>query len=138
MITTAIVSAFYFKGNQSHSIGYMKSHGMIDMLGKSDFTRRLHKVAPLIMWMFLDIGWMFKYFCAELEYIIDSFPVKVCHIVRISRCKLLKGKQWRGYNASKWEYFFGVKVHLIVIKWGVPGSYVLFLCGEHDMPCSEK
>ena len=82
------------------------------------------------MWMFLDVGWRFKYVCAELEYIIDSFPLKVCHILRISRCKLLKGKQWRGYNASKWEYFFGVKVDLIVTIGGVPGSSVLCLAAN--------
>ena len=50
--------------------------------------------------------------------------------MRISRCKLLKGKQWRGYNASKWEYFFGVKVDLIVTKGGIAGSYVLFLAAN--------
>ena len=99
---------------------------MIAMIVKSGFTRRLQ----LIMWMFLDVGWRFKYVCAELEYIIDSFPLKVCHIVHISRCKLLKGKQWRGYNASKWEYFFGVKVDLIVTIGGVPGSSVLCLAAN--------
>ncbi len=81
------------------------------MIGKSDFTKQFHHLAALVMWMFLDIGRMFKYICAELEYIIDSFPVKACHNMRISRCKLLlKNRQWRRYNASKREYFFGVKV----------------------------
>jgi Transposase DDE domain len=133
VITTAIVSALYFKGNQSHSINYMRSHNMIDMIGKSGFTKRLHQLAALVMWMFLDIGRMFKYVCAELEYIIDSFPVKACHNMRISRCKLLKGKQWRGYNASKREYFFGVKVQLIVTKNGVPVELCFMPGSEHDI-----
>src|SRR6266542_627805 len=72
IIATAVVSALYFKGNQSNAIGYMRTHKMSPaMIGKSGFTKRLHKVSSLIMWMFLDIGRLFKYVCAELEYIID-------------------------------------------------------------------
>ena len=29
VITTAVVSALYFKGNQAHAIGYMRSHRMM-------------------------------------------------------------------------------------------------------------
>ena len=88
-------------------IGYMKTHNMCtDMLGKSGFCKRVHKIASLLMWMFLKVGRLFKYVHAALEYIIDSFPVKVCHNIRISLSKLLKGEQYRGYNASKREYFY--------------------------------
>lgn len=94
VITTAVVSALYFKGNQHHAMGYMGSHCMIPaMIGKSGFCKRLHKLSSLLLWMFLDIGRMFKYVCAELEYIIDSFPLKVCHNIRISRSKILQGPQ---------------------------------------------
>ena len=121
IITTAIVSAPYFKGNQCNAINYMRTHNMSPcMIGKSGFCKRVHKIASLLMWMFLDIRRLFKYVCAELEYIIDSFPLKVCHNIRISRSKLLHGKQWRGYNRSKREYFYGVKVQLITTKNGVP------------------
>ncbi|MBD0293865.1 MAG: IS982 family transposase, partial [Flavisolibacter sp.] len=97
VMTTAVGAALYFKGNQSTAIGYVRSHRMMpEMIQKSGFTKRFHKVAPLLMWLFLHIGHWFKYVCAETEYIIDSFPVKVCHNIRISRCKLLQGEQWRG------------------------------------------
>jgi hypothetical protein len=133
IITTAIVSALYFKGNQISSIHYMRSHNLIEMIGKSGFNKRLHKVASLIMWMFLDVGRVFKYVYAELEYIIDSFPMKVCHNIRISRSKLLKGKQWRGYNASKREYFYGVKVQLITTQSGIPVELCFVPGSEHDI-----
>jgi len=133
VITTAIVSALYFKGNQSSSINYMRSHKLIDMIGKSGFNKRLHKVASLIMRLFLDIGRIFKYIYSELEYIIDSFPMKVCHNIRISRSKLLKGKQWRGYNASKREYFYGVKVQLITTQSGIPVELCFVPGSEHDI-----
>jgi hypothetical protein len=139
VITTAIVAALYFKGNQSNAIGYMRSHKMVtDMIGKSGFNKRLHKIAPLLMWMFLDIGRLFKYVCAELEYIIDSFPLKVCHNIRISRSKLLKGEQWRGYNASKREYFYGVKVQLVTTSKGVPVELCFVPGSEHDVEALRK
>lgn len=111
IITTALVSALYFKGNQSHAAAYMRTHHMIPrMIGKSGFTKRLHNVQPLLLWLFPEMGRLFKYICAELEYVVDFFPLKVCHNIRISLSRLLKGEEWRGYNASKREYFNGVKV----------------------------
>ncbi len=91
VMVTAIVSALFFKGSQSSSINCTKSH----------------KVAPLLLWMFLEVGRVFKYVCAQMECIIDSFPIKACHNIRISRCKLFRGEQWRGYNANKEVFFLG-------------------------------
>jgi hypothetical protein len=139
IICTALVSALYFKGNQYHAINYMRSHNMIpDMIGKSGFNKRLHKVGSLIMWLFLKVGRLFKYVTAELEYIIDSFPLKACHNIRISRSKLLKGKQWRGFNASKREYFYGVKVQLITTKNGIPVELCFTPGSEHDVEALHK
>lgn len=139
IISTALVSALYFKGNQFHAINYMRTHKMVPaMIGKSGFNKRLHKVASLLMWMFLHIGRLFKYVCAELEYIIDSFPLKVCHNIRISRSKVLKGEQWRGFNASKREYFYGVKVQLITTKNGVPVELCFSPGNEHDVEALQK
>ncbi len=139
IISTAIVSALYFKGNQFHAINYMRTHAMIPgMIGKSGFNKRLHKVASLLMWLFLHIGRMFKYLCAELEYIIDSFPLKVCHNIRINRSKLLTGEQWRGFNASKREYFYGVKVQLITTKNGIPVEICFSPGSEHDVEALQK
>ena len=139
IMTTAIVSALYFKGNHSHAIGYMRSHRMAPaMIMKSGFCKRLHKISSLLLWLFLDIGRMFKYVSAELEYIIDSFPLRVCHNIRISRSKLLQGNQWRGFNSSKREYFYGVKVHLITTKQGVPVELCFVPGSEHDVEALRK
>lgn len=139
IISAALVSALYFKGNQLHSINYMRSHRMIPtMIGKSGFNKRLHKVASLLMMLFLHVGRLFKYLCAELEYIIDSFPLKAFHNIRISRSKLLKGEQWRGFNASKREYFYGVKVQLITTKSGVQVEICFSPGSEHDVESLQK
>ena len=139
VITTEIVSAFYLKGNHSAAIDYMRSHAMIPaMIGKSGFCKRLHKVAALLMQMFLDIGRLFKYVDVELEYIIDSFHLRLCHNIRISRSRLLQGKQWRGYNSSKREYFYSVKVHLITTKEGIPVELCFVHGSEHDGKALQK
>ena len=50
---------------------------------------------------------------------ITSIPVAVCNNIRISNCKILKEKKWRGYTASMRNYFYGVKVQLLTTKDGI-------------------
>lgn len=88
VLSTALVSALYFRGNQSLALAYMRSHIFEDVLQKSGFTKRLHRLGETLMFIPLQIGRVFKYISCEMEYIIDSFTVKVCHNIRISRCKL--------------------------------------------------
>jgi hypothetical protein len=54
----------------------------------------------------------------------------VCKNIRISRSKILKGKEYRGYTASKREYFYGLKLHVVTAGDGTvvefeftPGSW---------------
>jgi hypothetical protein len=47
----------------------------------------------------------------------------VCDNIRISRCRLAQGKQFRGYLASKRRYFFGVRVQVVVTVEGVPVEF---------------
>lgn len=121
VITTALVSAMYFGGHHQHAIGFMKATGCIpNMLESSRFCRRVHQVGWLITELFLLLGKHLNAINCELHYILDSFPVAVCDNIRIRRCKLLRGKKWRGYCASMRRYFYGVKVQLLVTKDGIP------------------
>ncbi|CAD0006626.1 transposase [Flavobacterium salmonis] len=124
IIITAIVSSTSFYGNHCSAIQFMKQYGYIpNMLEKSRFNRRLHKVGNLLYELFEIISSYFKDFCCEMHYIIDSFPVVVCHNMRISKCKILKDKKWRGYTASMRNYFYGVKVQLVTTKSGIPIAF---------------
>ena len=124
VILTAIVSATSFYGNHSSAIHFMKHYGFIpDMIDKSRFNRRLHKISRLLYALFEIVSSYFKHICCELSYIIDSFPVEVCKNIRISNCKILKDKKWRGYTASMRSYFYGVKVQLLVTKDGIPVAF---------------
>ena len=124
IILTAIVSSTSFYGNHSSAIKFMKQYGFIPkMLDKSRFNRRLHKVGKLLYELFEIVSSYYKDLCCELHYIIDSFPVAVCNNMRISSCKILKDKKWRGYTASMRNYFYGVKVQLLTTKDGIPIAF---------------
>lgn len=124
IILTAIVSSTSFYGNHCSAVKFMKQYGFIpEMLEESRFNRRLHKIGTLLYELFEIVSSYFKDMCCELHYIIDSFPVAVCNNMRISNCKILKEKKWRGYTASMRNYFFGVKVQLLTTKDGIPIAF---------------
>lgn len=124
IIVTAIVSSTSFYGNHSSAIKFMKQYGFIpNMLDKSRFNRRLHKIGRLLYELFEIVSSYYKDFCCEMHYIIDSFPVAVCKNMRITNCKILKEKKWRGYTASMRNYFYGVKVQLLTTKDGIPIAF---------------
>lgn len=124
VLVTALVSATSFYGNHVSAIGFMKNYGLIpNMLDTSRFNRRLHKIGPLLYLLFEQVSQYFKYVHCELQYIIDSFPVPVCHNIRIANCRLVSEKKWRGYTASMRNYFYGVKVQLVTTKDGIPIAF---------------
>lgn len=124
IILTAIVSSTSFYGNHCSAIKFMKQYGFIpNMLDKSRFNRRLHKVGKLLYEIFEIVSSCFKDFCCEMHYIIDSFPVAVCNNMRIANCKIITDKKWRGYTASMRSYFYGVKVQLLTTKDGIPIAF---------------
>jgi Transposase DDE domain len=133
IITTALVSALLFKGNQSLTIDYMRTHHMAPALPlKSGFTKRLHRLADLLYSLFQQLGTIVKELNCSGRYILDSFPLAVCHNIRISRCKLLKGEEYRGLCASKHQYFYGVKVQVITTSGGIPVECCFVPGSAHD------
>jgi hypothetical protein len=136
VMTTALVAAFFFDGKQETSRLFLQEHGYIPkMLSKSRFNRRLHQI-PDTLWQALF------YLLAEIhqqnnpagDYIVDSCPVPVCDNLRIRRCKLYRGEDYRGYCASKRRYFYGLKVHLVVTATGKPVDLVLTPGETGDLP----
>lgn len=47
-------------------------------------------------------------------------PRRPRHNIRIARGRLLQGKEYRGKNTSKREYFYGCKVGLLTNEQGLP------------------
>jgi Transposase DDE domain len=121
VMTTCLVSAMFFGGNHQKACDYMKDHHLIpDMLSKSRFNRRLHRLSMLMNELFHQLGMVFKELSEDSEYLLDSFPVPVCDNIRIFNIKLIKSEEYRGYIASKKRYFYGVKVQLISTRSGIP------------------
>lgn len=130
IITTALISALLFKGNQSLSIQYMRSHNMAPLLPKkSGFTKRLHGLCDQLLMLFQQVGDLLKQLNCTHRYILDSFPLAVCHNIRIYRCKLLQGEAFRGWIPGKQQYFYGVRIQVIVTEDGLPVE-VCFMPGS--------
>lgn len=139
IITTALVSALYFGGHLDNGRGFMKMTRLVpDMLDKSRFNRRLHQVGELALSIFWQLGHVLKSVAGASEYVIDSFPVAVCDNIRISRCKLLRGKQWRGKQCSMRRYFYGVKVQVLVNNNGIPVEFGFVPGCESDVQALKK
>jgi len=134
IITTALISAFYFNGHIDHAISYVKSSGLMPkMLSKSRFNRRIHAIYELIIDLFFNIAEAIKKINVSSKYIIDSFPMPVCENVRISRSKIIKGKQYRGRKASLGKYFYGFTVQVIVTVDGIPVEFAILPGSYHDV-----
>jgi hypothetical protein len=127
VLTTAIVAVRFFFGNFEIARKFLKEHGYIQkMLSKSRFNRRLHALGPeLIGDIQKIIGELFKSLNPTQEYAVDSFPVPVCENVRIFHSKIYTEEEYRGYQASKKRYFYGVKVHMLVTIDGKPIEFIL-------------
>jgi hypothetical protein len=139
IITTAIISALYFGGHLDNGRQFMKITGLSPlMLDKSRFNRRLHALSDLLFQLFFQIGQHLKTIAGASDYVLDSFPVAVCDNIRISRCKLLKGEQWRGKQASMRRYFYGVKVQVLSTNTGIPVEFCFVPGSESDVQALKK
>lgn len=134
IITTAIIAAKYFGCNMVKARAYMASHHRVIFIDKSGFNRRIHKLHDFMVTLFYLFGQTIKELNEESIYIIDSFPVRVCHNIRIERSKILKDKKlYRGKCVSKRECFFGFKVQVIVTKQGIPVDFYLLAGSKSDI-----
>jgi Transposase DDE domain len=126
VMTTSIVAVMFFSGNMEKSRVFLQEHGYIPrMLAKSRFNRRQHQIAELFLVVFELLGEFWKQLNEESVYIMDSFPISACDNYRIRCARLYRGEAWRGYQASKKRYFYGLKIHLLVTEHGQPVEFFL-------------
>lgn len=125
VLTTALVAARFFYGNQAAAQAYMREKQGIVMVDKSNFNRRLHKLTNTLESLFYYLAKAFKNLNLESVYVIDSFPVAVCDNIRICRSRLVKGEEYRGKIASKRRFFYGFRVQLITTAQGEPIQYLI-------------
>ena len=98
------------------------------MVSRSRLNRRLHRVEPMLLVLFEVLGQAWKELNTASVYSIDSFPIPVCDNIRIPRSKIYHGKEeYRGYQASKKRYFYGIRIHLMTTESGQPVEFFLAL-----------
>lgn len=117
----------------------MQMTGMVPgMLDKSRFCRRLHEIEFLLCSLFFKIGHHIKDIAGASEYVIDSFRLAVCDNIRISRCHLLKGKQYRGRQCSMRRYFYAIKVQVLTTTTGIPVEFCFVPGSKSDLQALKK
>jgi hypothetical protein len=98
-----IVATRFFYGNIERAHKTLKDGHYINKgLSKGRLNAMLHAVDPQ-MWHALI---RFAYEQRQLiglskEFIVDSFPISVCRNIRISRCRIYEGEEFRGYNQAR-------------------------------------
>lgn len=82
VMTTAIVASQFFGGNYESARGLLKQPQYIqNMLSKSRFCRRLHRVKGLFLTLFCLLGEVWKDLNTDSVYVIDTFPIPVWTII---------------------------------------------------------
>jgi hypothetical protein len=95
------------------------------MLSRSRFNRRLHHIAELFLTLFLRLGETWKKLNKCLVYVIDSYPILVYDNYRLNHSKIYRNENFRGYSASKKQYFYGLRIHLMVAEHGALVEFFL-------------
>lgn len=121
VITTGLVATRYFSGHLNRARDFLRDTGLMpQMLGESRFKRRWHACADLVASLLESFGLALKAANDGQQYLLDSFPLAVCHNIRIARCRLVTGAEFRGVCVAKREYFYGYRVHVVTTAAGVP------------------
>lgn len=121
IMTVAITAILYFRGNFEAARRFLHEQGYLpNSLSKSRFNRRLHRIAELFLTLFSMLGETWKTLNESSIYIIDSFSIADCDNYRIPRSKRYRREVWRGRQASKKRFFYGLKLHLMVTSFQQP------------------
>lgn len=139
IMTFVIISALHYQCNYKKTRLVVKSFKYFPyILSDSQLVRRIHKIPEEIWAYIFTICKEFFGVRNHKEFIVDSFPIPCCQNNKIFRCRLFKGKQYHGYNASKKAYFFGIKVHMIISLNGIPVEFIFTPGSESDSKGFQK
>lgn len=133
VMTVAIAAARFFGGTFEKTWRHLsEGRYMLRRLSESQFTRRLHRISHFFEELFRRLAHHWKRSSEEDVFLMDSFPVSVCSRLRIDRCRIYQEEAFRGYNASKRRYFYGLKVHVMTNAEGRPVEAFLRPGGRSD------
>lgn len=103
---------------------YLDDEGFTHLTQRLAASPELPKLdPPRYPALFAAFGQALKTLHTDARYVLDSFPVAVCHNTRIPRCKLRQDQAYHGRCASKRRWFYSFKVQLLTTPDGVPVEY---------------
>ena len=126
IILVGLIASFQHGGVWTDSLHFLFQYRYFSRrISKSRLSRRLQRLEPLTDEIFkaLSQNWLKEK--AAKEFILDSTPLEVCDNIRIRRCKLLQGEDFRGYKASFRRYFYGLRLQLVTTSEGMPIAYTI-------------
>jgi hypothetical protein len=133
VITLGIVSALNFGGVYIDGWRFLRGYRFFTQdLSPGRLSRRMARLAPILDELITGIGRCFTDISATKEFLLDSTTLEVCHNIRILRCRILKGEEFRGYKASFRTYFYGLRLQLLTTKEGIPVEYFISEASLHD------
>lgn len=105
--------------------------GLTGLPERSRFNRRCTAMGCLLQT--LRVG-LVKHCLPSVTYtIIDSFPIPLCQSIRNHRAKVLRSLADIGYNATKKQWFYGLKGHFQVTNQGIVVAYSISAASIHDI-----
>ncbi len=116
---------------------HKKLSGGTTCIAKSRLNRRLHSI-PAFFWHFIVAYLYSKHDPQCSHFLIDSFPISVCHPMRASRRSLFQGRKFLGYNSSKQAWFTGLKVHILTTYREHPKEFLITPGLIHDLTAFQK
>lgn len=142
VMTFAVISALHYHADyRTTRLISMSLRYFPNILSHSRLVRRIHAIPEHIWWMIFYTLQMYLCKSDSECFIVDSFPVKAYENHKSFRAKIFKGKEFHGYTASKKQYFFGIKVHMIVDERGIPIEFCFTpgsmsdIAGLKELPC---
>jgi IS5 family transposase len=144
ILTIAILAFLFFGGNFKKTLSFVLQHNLFTKISYSRFLRRLRDLVnnwgATLFFAFLRIFDELlqqktgkEYNEKNKTFIIDSKIIKACENIRIPRCKKFQGEEFRGYIASKREYAYGVKLHVLCDEKGIIREYAISPASDHDI-----
>ena len=124
VMTFSVLSAMFYCGDYKKTRLMALYHNYFKkILSISRLVRRIHQIPENVWHFFFQAMQVFLRSGSENNFIVDSFPVKAYEKHTSFRARIFSGKEFHGYSASRKQYFFGIKVHMIITEDGVPVEF---------------
>ena len=124
VMTFALIAALHYRGDYRLTrMASLSQRFFPKILSSSRLIRRIHKIPEHIRLIVFKTLQMYLCKTDCQCFIVDSFPIKAYETHKSFRARIFHGKKFHGYSASKKQYFFGIKVHMIIDEKGIPVEF---------------